>query len=150
MKTLQFKTVIAAPAEKVWDTMIDRESYPKWTEPFCDGSYFEGSWSQGERIRFLAPSGGGMVAVIAENRPHELISIKHIGVVKDGVDDTTSDAVKSWAPAYEKYWFTAVPGGTEVTIEQDVDTGFEKFMTDAWPKALAELKTLCETERLQR
>ena len=44
-----------------------------------------------------------MVSVIAENRPNEYLSIRHIGVVSQGIDDTASDEVKAWAPAYENY-----------------------------------------------
>jgi len=145
MKVLEFKTLIAAPVEEVWRTMLDSESYQQWTAPFTEGSYYEGSWAEGERIRFLAPSGEGMCAVIAAYRPHELIRIKHIGIVKDGVEDTTSEQVRSWAPAYETYRFAAVDGGTEVTIEQEVAPEHEHLMTDVWPRALAVLKALCET-----
>jgi uncharacterized protein YndB with AHSA1/START domain len=146
MKTLQFRVEIAAPVAKVWDTMLGKETYPEWTLPFTEGSYFEGSWSEGERMRFLCPSGDGMVAVIETNRPHEMVSIKHLGFVKDGVEDTSSDAVRSWAPAYEKYRFAEVEGGTEVSIAQDVTPDFEKCMLDTWPKALAALKKLCEAD----
>jgi hypothetical protein len=145
MKVLEFKTLIAAPVAEVWSTMLDGESYRRWTAPFAAGSYFEGSWAEGERIHFLAPSGDGMCAVIDANRRHELIRIKHIGVVKDGVEDTTSEQVRSWAPAYETYRFAAVDGGTEVTIEQNVPPEHEQSMSEAWSRALAVLKTLCET-----
>ena len=40
----------------------------------------------------------------------------------------------------------SVPGGTEVTVEQDVLAGYEDFMNDTWPKALVTLKALCETD----
>jgi len=144
LKTLEFKTEIAAPVEKVWDTMLSPEGYQQWTKPFMSGSYFEGSWSEGERMHFLAPGGSGMLAVIAANRPHELVSIKHIGLVMNGVEDTKSDGVRSWAPAYENYRFAAVPGGTEVTIEHEVFASSEVYMRDVWSKALAALKSLCE------
>ena len=146
VNTLEYKTEIAAPAEKVWETLFSPESYTKWTAPFMAGSYFEGSWAEGERIRFLAPGGSGMLAEIAENRTHEFMSIKHIGFVQNGVDDTTSDGVLSWAPAYENYRLASVPGGTLVTIEQDVVAGYEDSMNKTWPKALAELKSLCEAD----
>ena len=146
IKTLEFKTRIDAPVEEVWDTMLGPEGYKQWTASFTAGSYFEGSWSEGERMLFLAPGGNGMVAEIAANRPHELISIKHIGQIMDGVEDTTSDSVRSWAPAYENYRFASVPGGTEVTVEQDVLAGYEDFMNDTWPKALAALRALCEAD----
>ena len=146
IKMLEFKTRIDAPVDKVWDTMFSPDGYKQWTSPFGAGSYFEGSWSEGERILFLAPGGNGMVAEIAANQRHELISIKHIGQIMDGVEDTTSVDVRSWAPAYEKYRFASVPGGTEVTVEQDVIAGYEESMNDTWPKALAALKALCESD----
>lgn len=145
-KTLEFKIQIDAPVEKVWDTMLSPEGYAQWSATFSPGSYFEGSWTQGERMHFLAPGGSGMAAVIAENRRHELISIIHIGYVRNGVEDTTSENVRSWAPAYEKYRFRSTPGGTEVAIEQEVIAGFEDYMNDLWPKALYELKALCEAD----
>lgn len=144
VKTLTFEIEIAAPVEKVWDTMFSPEGYTQWTAPFMAGSYFEGSWSEGERILFLAPGGSGMVAEIAVNRPHELVSIRHLGFLMNGVEDTTSDAVRSWAPAYENYRFRAVPGGTEVTIEHEVIVNYEGYMNQVWPRALAALESLCE------
>lgn len=144
IKRLDFSATIGAPVELVWDTMLGAETYPRWTAPFTVGSYFVGSWQQGSRIRFLAPSGEGMVAEIAESRPREFVSIRHIGVVANDVEDTDSDAVRAWAPAYENYRFTPVPDGTRVDVEQDVMVGFEQYMMDTWPKALAALKALCE------
>ncbi len=141
---LQFSTTINAPVAVVWKTMLDADSYRRWTSAFTEGSYYEGSWSQGSRIRFLSPSGDGMVAEIAENRPHEFISIRHLGYIANGVEDTTSDAIRAWAPAYENYTFQSVPEGTRLVVDQDVTANFEQFMKDTWPKALGLLKQLCE------
>ncbi len=146
VKHVQFSTTIQAPVAVVWERMFSPESYPLWTAPFAEGSYFEGSWSQGSRIRFLLPSGEGMVAEIAESRPNEFISIRHLGDVVNGVDDTESDAVRAWAPAYENYTFHVVPEGTRLVVDQDVTADFEQFMNDTWPKALALLKRLCEEQ----
>ena len=144
LKRLQFSTDIAAPAAHVYSRMIDPDSFRQWTAAFMEGSYFEGSWRQGERIRFLSPTGEGMVSEIAENRPNEFISIRHLGAVANGVEDTTSEAVRAWTPAYENYTFTPVPGGTRVVVDQDVAAEFEDHMVRAWPDALARLKALCE------
>ena len=143
-KRLQFSEVIEAPAERVVAVMTGQESYPQWASVFGEGSRFEGSWRQGERIRFLAGSGEGMVAEIAEHRPDEFISIRHVGFLANGVEDTESDAVRAWAPAYENYTFQAVPGGTRLVVDQDVTDEWESFMRQTWPKALARLKELCE------
>ena len=85
-----------------------------------------------------------MVAEIAENRPNAFISIRHLGFIAKGVEDTSSEAVRSWAPAYENYTFEAVAGGTRVVVDQDVTAEFEHYMNEAWPRALASLKALCE------
>ncbi len=103
MKQLHFSISITAPKEHVWNTMLGPDTYKVWTEPFCEGSYFQGSWEKGERIQFLAPNGSGMISEIAENRLHESISIKHLGYVKNGIEDSDSQEVSSWAPAYENY-----------------------------------------------
>ena len=143
-KTLTFRVLIQAPRRVVWETMIDTEGYKAWTAAFMEGCYFSGSWEKGEKIQFLAPSGDGMTAVIDENRPYEHISIRHLGEVSAGVEDTTSVKVAAWAPAYEKYTYADADGGTEVTVSLDTVAEYEKYMLDTYPKALGLLKALCE------
>jgi hypothetical protein len=146
MKSLQFSTRILAHPKTVWDVMIAQETYRVWTSEFADGSYFEGSWNKGERIRFLTPGGRGMVSVIEESRPYEFISIKHLGEIKDGVEDTESGAVRAWAPAFENYAFSSDGASTEVKIDIQITPEFEAYMQNTWPKALAKLKDICEGE----
>jgi len=144
VKRIQFTATFNAPVSTVWRLVIDSESYKRWAAAFTEGSYFEGSWEQGAKIKFLAPSGDGMVAGIAQNRKHEFISIRHLGYISNGVEDTTSESVRAWAPAYENYTFLSVPEGTKVVIELNVLSEWEQCMNEAWPKALALLKQLCE------
>ena len=141
---LEFSVRIQATRPHVWRVMLDDPTYRVWTRPFCAGSYYEGSWDEGARIRFLSPEGGGMVAQIAANRLHEFISIRHLGIIQDGVEDTDSAAVKAWGPAFENYRFRDVDGATEVSVECDTSPEFEDYLRDAWPKALAALRELCE------
>lgn len=86
-----------------------------------------------------------MVAEIAENIAHERISIRHFGFIMNGVEDTTSDAVKAWAPAFETYTFVALREGTQMVVDQDVAAEWEQYISEAWPKALALLKALSES-----
>jgi hypothetical protein len=146
MQRLQFSETIHAPVETVWRLMLAPDSYSDWTSAFAEGSRYEGSWEQGEKIRFMGPSGDGMLSEIAENRRHAFLSIRHLGLLADGVEDTTSDAVRAWAPAYENYTFTAVPGGTRVDVDQDMPDEWAEHMLAAWPKALARLKAISEAE----
>ena len=104
--------------------------------------------SQDSKILFLGPGEDGklegMVSRIAENRPHEYISIEHVGLIQGGKEDTTSEAVKKWAPAFENYTFREKNGGTEVLVDMDVDEAHKKMFEDLWPKALQKLRELVE------
>lgn len=150
MQTLHFSTTINAPKKTVWDTMLQDATYREWTSAFNPkGSWFEGDWSQGSKILFLGPGEdgappAGMVAVIRENRPHDYISIEHLGFVQNGVEDTTSEAVKKWTPAFENYTFTEKGGRTEVLVDMDTDDEHAKMFLEMWPKALEKLKALAE------
>jgi uncharacterized protein YndB with AHSA1/START domain len=145
VKRIQFEATINASPATVWLHVVDPDSYQRWTSVFAEGSRFEGSWEQGAKIRFLAPSGDGMVAEIAESRPNSFISIRHVGMISKGVEDTTSEAVRAWAPAYENYTFLPTPDGTRMVVDQDVAAEWEEYMSEKWPKALAVLKALSES-----
>ena len=147
MNTLRFTSRFRAPRERVWNTLFDADTYPLWTRAFCEGSRFEGSWEEGAGIRFLGPDGSGMLSRIAASRPPEFLSIEHLGEIRAGVEDTTSEAGRAWAPAYENYTFADVPGGTEVRVSIEVVSEWEGFMLETFPKALRKLKSLCEGSR---
>lgn len=143
MKTLHFAIDIQAPRERVWDLMLGQDSYRQWTSAFGEGSYYEGSWDKGQRIRFLGPDGsGGMFSTIAENRPFEFLSIRHLGELAGGVEDTSKPS--DWTNALENYTFSRNGDATLLQVDVNTTPEFEQFMTDAWPRALAQLKELCE------
>jgi uncharacterized protein YndB with AHSA1/START domain len=145
LKRLQWSVDIAAPSSVVYQSLIGLDSYKQWTSAFGDGLYFEGSWQQGQRIRFLTPEGHGVLSEIAENRPNEFISVRHIGyIADDDTEDTSSEAIRAWAPAYENYTLTATLQGTRLTVDQDMTDDFAS-MVETWPKALAKVKELCES-----
>lgn len=148
MDRLKFTMVIDAPKEKVWRTMLDDDTYRVWTEAFMPGSHYIGEWSKGSKILFLAPGEkgelSGMVSRIKENRPYEYISIEHIGVVQDGKEDTSSEAVKQWAGALENYTFKEKDGRTELRVDLDSAEEYQEMFQDIWPKALQKLKELAE------
>lgn len=149
MLKLQYTITIDAPTEKVWQTMLDEASFREWASAFNPGTYFEGSWETGREIRFLGtdPETGkvaGMFSRIHENRPHEFISIEHLGFIDGDTVDTTSDLVKQWAPAFENYTFVQRNGSTEVVVDLDAHEDFVEHYDGSWPKALQSLKALAE------
>jgi uncharacterized protein YndB with AHSA1/START domain len=139
MKKLHYTITIDAPRKLVWDTMLAPGTYRQWTSAFCEGSYYEGSWEKGSTIRFLSPSGEGMRAEIAENRPLEYISIHHkANIMKEGEVEFTE-------PAFENYTFRDSGQGTELQVDVDTEEKYEAMFADMWPRSLASLKALCES-----
>jgi uncharacterized protein YndB with AHSA1/START domain len=150
MEKLTFTTIINAPREKVWHTMLDDATYRQWTKPFNEGSRYEGSWETGSEMRFIGVDDngnevGGMYSKIKEARPFEFISIEHLGLITETGDvDTTSESVKKWVPAFENYTFSEKEGGTEVYVDIDVSDEWKEMFNDMWPKALVKLKEIAE------
>ena len=147
MEKINFSTSIRAPKEKVWKVLWTDASYRQWTSPFCEGSYaVTDNWKEGSKVLFLSPGGKGMVSTVAVNRPNEYMSFKHLGEVKDGVEDTTSSTVKEWEGAMENYTLTETGGVTELLIDIDVNDDFKDYMVKTWPKALEQVKELSENK----
>ena len=144
MKKLTFSTTIDAPKDRVWRTLLDDETYRKWTSPFQEGSYAVTDWKPGSKALFLAPDGSGMVSRIAEHRVNDYLEIEHLGVVKGGVEDTTSDEVRQWAGARETYAVRGNGAQSTLAVEMDTTEEHEQFFNDTWPQALASLKQLAE------
>lgn len=85
-----------------------------------------------------------MVSEIAELELHRRVSIRHLGFVAQGVEDTTSEAVRAWAPAYEDYTLEPVDAGTHLVIDLDVAPAWLGPMDALWPRALEALRAGCE------
>jgi uncharacterized protein YndB with AHSA1/START domain len=144
MEKQKFSIAIDAPKEKVWETLWNDSTYRQWTAPFSPDSHAITDWRQGSKVLFTDGKGSGMVARIAENKPNEFMSIEHLGMVKNGVEDTTSDEVKSWAGAHEDYYLKTVDGKTQLEVVMDLNEEYAAMFKDIWPKALAKLKELAE------
>ncbi len=148
MEKLRYSVTINAPVQDVWTTMLNDATYREWTSVFNSESSYEGDWNQGSEIRFLGPDGdgsvAGMIATVEENRPNELISLRYVGQVVNGEDDTTSEAAKAFMGAQEKYAFSESEGSTTVDVELDSEDEFVAMFDDAWPLALKRLKDIVE------
>jgi hypothetical protein len=147
MKTKEFKIKIDAPREKVWKILWEDKSYREWTKPFSETSYAQTDWKKGSKVLFHDGKGNGMVSTIADNRPNEFMSIKHLGIVKNGVEDLESPEVKQWAGSMENYSLKDMNGNTELTVHMDmgeIDQQMLDFFMNAWPKALERVKDLSE------
>jgi hypothetical protein len=147
MEKLNFSTKINAPREKVWEVLWNDESYRKWTSAFMEGSYAKtDNWKEGTKVLFLAPDGSGMVSTVARNKENEFMSFRHLGEVKDGVEDTESEKVKQWAGATENYKLTDENGKTKLDVALDVESNsdFKDYFEKVFPIALEKVKELAE------
>ena len=149
MKKLHYSILINASREKVWHAMLDDATYREWTRAFSEGGYYKGSWEKGSKILFIGPDPktgeeGGMVSRIAENKPNEYISIEHLGILKNGVEDTISEEAKKWAPAYENYTFNDKGGATELVVDMETAEELAEEFDKMWPEALKMLKEIAE------
>jgi uncharacterized protein YndB with AHSA1/START domain len=145
---MHFEILIRTHPKKVWDAIVEDKKYREWTAAFDPSSRFEGGWNTGERIRFIGIDQQGrergMLSQIAESRPFAHISIKHLGYIENGIEDTTSEAVRAWAPAYENYTFVESAEGTRFEVDVDVEERFVQMFGRLWPQALQKLKEVAE------
>ncbi len=147
MHTLNFSTTINAPVAKVRDTMLNHPSYEIWTSAFSEGSTYTGSWDQWADIKFVDPSGQGMIAQIAESRLHEYVSIRHLWEMMNNPE--TGELVTrlydhAW---YENYSFSTTDTATRLDIEMTaIPDEYVDMFNSMRPKALDLLKELCETD----
>lgn len=144
MEKLNFKTIVNASPEKVWSVLWADKTYREWTSAFSEGSHVVTDWKEGSKVLFLDGKGQGMVSRIAKKTPNEFMSFEHLGVVKDDVEDTTSDEVKQWAGSTENYSLKNVDGKTELAVEMEAGKEWLDYFEKTWPKALEKLKEIAE------
>lgn len=144
MKRLKFSKEINAPVQKVWDILWTTDTYGKWTRFFTDGSRMESDWQVGGRTVFLDPDNNGMIATITELDVPRKVYFSHQGQIIKGVEDTTSDEVKAFAGAMEKYDLEEKDGITYLEMSVEVFEDFEQMMINGFTKGIAEVKRLAE------
>jgi uncharacterized protein YndB with AHSA1/START domain len=150
MQTLHFTINISASAEKIWDVLLGKETYPMWTKAFHSDSNVIGNWEQGSAMRFVGTNEdgtqSGMLSIIETHVPNKHIAIKHIGMIMNGIEDTTSEEVQKWAPSYEKY--TVENHGDHCTLLVDMDSheDYVTMFTTMWQRAVVAIKTMSEMQ----
>lgn len=144
MKKEHYSAAIKAPKEKVWETLWGKETYPKWTAVFSEGSTAVTDWQEGSKVLFLDGKGEGMVSKIAKRKDNEYLSIHHLGMVTGGKEITEGPEIEAWAGAEENYTLSEEGGVTKLDVDMDVTDDMSGYFRDTWPKALEKLKELSE------
>ncbi len=144
MEKLNFSIEIRAPKQKVWKVLFDDATYRNWTSVFAPDSYAETDWKEGSKALFIDGKGNGMISRIAKNEPNRFLSIEHLGMIKDGVEDLESEDVKKWAGAKENYTLAESGGTTSLKVDIDSYSEWKDYFSKTWPKALEKVKELSE------
>jgi hypothetical protein len=146
MNTLTYSIEIQADPAHVWNTMLKPGSYEQWAKTFSEGSTFEGTWAEGETVRFIDPELGGSQAVLDVFRPHTSIVARHVALVgQDGELDADSEPAKQWVGSTESYTLSENGDGTTLEIQMNTSPLFVEMFDACWPKALENLKILAES-----
>lgn len=146
MKTIKKSIEINAPKEKVWDVLLNDKYTRIWYAEFQEGAHAETDWKTGSKAVFSDGSGNGMIGHIAENKPHELISIEYDGFLQDGREDYNSDAARAVKGTHEIYRLSGHDGHTHLDIALDMDDSYFEKMSVAWDKALEKIEQLAEAK----
>lgn len=145
LKKVSFSTSINAPKNKVWDILWYDETYRKWTSVFMEGSSAQSDWNEGSRIYFTDGKGSGMYSSIAKKVPAEFMSFRHIGELKDGVEQPVDES-KGWNGSTENYTLKETDGVTELVVEMDIVTEMMEYFNKTFPLALDSVKKLAESK----
>jgi len=144
MEKLKFSIGIKAPKEKVWNILWNDETYRKWTSVFSEGSYAVTDWKEGSKVLFLGGEGNGMYSVISKAKPNEFMSFKHLGVIKNSIEQPLDEESKKWSGALENYSLEEKNGLTELKVEMDMAEDHKSYFNETFPKALQKVKELSE------
>jgi hypothetical protein len=151
MIKMTYATTVHKDANTVYRKMLgldDMAHYNGWTSAFNPTSTYRGSWEQGAAIQFIGVDAegkeGGMVSEIATNDPAKFVSIRHLGILKDGEEILEGPEVEGWAGCREEYTFEESNGTTKVTVAVDVNESYIDYFNDHYPKALDLLKQIAE------
>lgn len=143
MKKLQFSTSINAPASRVWEVLWNDNNYRQWTSVFSEGSHAVSDWKEGSPVHFLSNDGRGMYSVIDQCRENSLMAFRHLGMIKDGIEQPLDDESRKWTGSMEIYKLTETEGTTNLTVEVDVVEEYQDYFLEKFPKALEQVQNLC-------
>jgi hypothetical protein len=145
METLIFKVNIKASQDTVWQSLWLPENYKIWTNPFCEGSYYKtDSFTEGNKIHLLTPSGEGMHSIIEHLEENRILAFKHMGELKNFEETPMSPETEIWSGATESYTLNKIDSGTELIVNVDTLEKYIDFMNNTFPLALQELKRISE------
>ena len=144
---VEFQVRVNASKKHVWETMLHPATYNEWANAGWPGATYEGTWAEGEEVKFVSASGEGTLATLVAHKPYDLSHAKHMAVLlKGGAEDRDSELALGWIGTHERYTFTEEDGVTALTVTITTTPEWAAMFSDGWPKALNKLKVMCEQQ----
>lgn len=147
MKTLKYSITIKQARKIVFEKLSNKSVYPDWAKAWGDGMHYIGEWKENTHISFMDSSQGGTKVLVEIITPNEYIKVKHIAMVnaKNEELEAKDDMMRKWLGSMEEYFFKQ-DGEKQTTLEivMTCDEAFQSMFDNAWPKALAYFKEVCE------
>jgi uncharacterized protein YndB with AHSA1/START domain len=145
-KMLRFQVEINAPADKVYQRLIDDQGYREWTAVFNPTSHFIGTWEKDSEMLFIGHDDHGvvhgMVSKILENIPGKTIIMEHLRAYR--TEEHPAVDLDPWSGFVEGYHLSEKELSTIFMVETDTTPEFVDEFLVLWPKALKKLKEICE------
>jgi uncharacterized protein YndB with AHSA1/START domain len=138
--TLKKQISIKAPADKVWNALVNKDHVKQWATAFSDGIYVETDWKKGSAVVWKAKDGTvGASGVVVINTPNSLLKV-------DFYDDVHAGPPSGITGEYsETFILQPADGKTELTIYSGLlAVKHTKEHSPMWDKALALLKAIAE------
>lgn len=109
------------------------------------GMLMQTDWEVGGRTYFTdSGNKNGMVSTIESiEKPNHLI-FKHLGELRNGVEDVDSEKVKALNGSVEAYYLVKNNDKTTVKVEVDSDDNFQEMFDNGFKKGLEVIKNLSE------
>ena len=137
---------INAKRDKVWNTLFNKEMYPKWASVFKEANYYQGEISLNSIVKFVDNDGNGITSLVKVCTPNYQIVLESQTMVKDFEIDTTSDYNALLKGLKEVYTITENGEKTNLEIYYELPVEWMPVMEGSWSKAIVEIKKLAEGE----
>lgn len=142
MKEMHFSVRISVPAEKVWNTMWQDESFRQWAGLIDPGTYMVGDLIEGSQVQFIsAENGYGVTSLVEKLTVNEFLLLRHRA---DTQNTGTQARPNEWTGGAESYRLEEEDGTTTLTAVFDVPEQMEDYFNASYPTALQKIKELAE------
>lgn len=148
MTTIQKSVQIKASRERIWDVLFNQETFRDWGKAFHPDSYYEGTFAEGELVRFLGPTdedgAAGMEVRVVEHVPGVRSRFEFSGTISGGKVLYEGESYDEWSGISEGYELTGESEPFTLSIRNKVPSKYEEMFSEMWDVALARIKEIAE------